>query len=1411
MIKKFNRSMALLLCLALVAGFIPGFPASTPPVSAATASYDDYNDVSFIYNLGDCPSMQGMAIHGNYIYCAKVNTETETSAIITRTNKNTGESTYMVDTGTGSNFFSYLAHANDLAAGSVGGVSTLFVAASEPGSYSLVRFAIDGNNLTKVGNYTAMYDGAEVSFAGVQIMHVDDDYVTLLIKRGRSFYTGKLGINQTSGTIELTYHFTTNISDVTINGTSHDLTDWLQQGFGYFDHRVYVPMAGGDLAMDTSCIIVYDIEGASGTIKNDPSVSIWIQSSTYAAFFEIESCGIDPQNGRLYFNTNRRLSSSDTNYDGVHYVAGFTYQPESRTTDVNDYRWEMTDDQLLSVTDGGATYNPLIMNEGSVANGTVTNGRWVTAKTVVLEHDNPWILEWKSTGKGGNTLLLSSKMLGNYAGNMYLYRRSGSGLLALGYHDGSQYNNYGLLLSDHGVDGSAAHVYRLTNKIASDGSNMVYLSVDGKELGAMNQYYVGATAQGTTSNWISGQDFKFSYIGSSAHRVNNVELEYIQVWGNGLKSMYDEPNTFRWETKNNTMTAISQPGYTANTATALWGSCTDGVYSDYQAELAQEVRLLHDQPWSIEWGCDSWSGSSLLLASHHRSMNLNTPYLYRSNSIISLGNYDGTEYANYGIKLSDHGISNATPHVYRMTNKPNVDGSNMVYLYVDGVELGPMNNLFYGSTAQGITSDWISGKDFTFTHMGTYQHKINTDLNYMQIWEAGNPAQDSPDNYRWESGTSVFTNITDGYTKNNATSISGSVSSGAMTSAYFNLDQNVVLRHDREWSVQWESEGTWKDKQNGAMIFCSTQNGSTNNALYLYRRSGSNIIALGYRGNGTHNNYGVNLSDHGIDGTAKHTYLLTNRINADGSNMVYLSVDGVELGAMNNYYAGATDQNTTDNWVSGKDFSFGYIGTENFVLGNCKLSYLQVSEGQLPTGTVEFRDWDGSLISSAVYTYGETVTAPAAPTRPSDATYNYFFAGWDKPVVACNGDAVYTATYTTEKIPYTIQFVDWDGTLLSSGTYCYGDTVTAPADPTRSADDTYTYAFAGWDSAVTTCDGSKVYTATYTATRILKPTLTLSSASLSFEAEVMYNIYFTGTDLNGISLEDIGLITWNNAIDGTIEDAHAIIPGAVYSAETGEYMVRSQGIAAKNLGDILYFKVYARLSDGSYIYSRMSGYSGKIYAENRLQNSTSTYTRALCVALLNYGAAAQEYFGYKSYNLMNSGLTEEQLALVQPYDQSMLAQLTAADSSKTGNFVSADGAFSNFSVSVSFDGSFAINYYFIPGNAVEGEMVLYWWDAATYATIGQFTTENATGSVVMTPGTEYWGAVSNIAAKEMDQAIYVAGVYTSGGVTYTTNIITYSLGRYFQNTAANNASAMQDLAMASAVYGYYAKEYFANV
>lgn len=61
--------------------------------------------------------------------------------------------------------------------------------------------------------------------------------------------------------------------------------------------------------------------------------------------------------------------------------------------------------------------------------------------------------------------------------------------------------------------------------------------------------------------------------------------------------------------------------------------------------------------------------------------------------------------------------------------------------------------------------------------------------------------------------------------------------------------------------------------------------------------------------------------------------------------------------------------------------------------------------------TVIFKNWDGEVLSTNIYHWGDEVIIPKNPIRESNNGYNYAFEGWDKEVVNCEGDAVYTAVY----------------------------------------------------------------------------------------------------------------------------------------------------------------------------------------------------------------------------------------------------------------------------------------------------------------------------------------------------------------------------------------------------------------
>ncbi|XMB73102.1 InlB B-repeat-containing protein [Mycoplasmatota bacterium WC30] len=128
--------------------------------------------------------------------------------------------------------------------------------------------------------------------------------------------------------------------------------------------------------------------------------------------------------------------------------------------------------------------------------------------------------------------------------------------------------------------------------------------------------------------------------------------------------------------------------------------------------------------------------------------------------------------------------------------------------------------------------------------------------------------------------------------------------------------------------------------------------------------------------------------------------------------------------------------------------------------------------------TLAYEDWDGTVLQTATYNFGADLSGVTAPTDPTRTGYT--FTGWDTlvPATMPASDVTITATYTINT--YTLEYVDWDGTVLQTADYNYGSDlsgVTAPTDPTRIG-----YTFSGWDSVVpaTMPANDVTITATYT-------------------------------------------------------------------------------------------------------------------------------------------------------------------------------------------------------------------------------------------------------------------------------------------------------------------------------------------
>ncbi len=131
--------------------------------------------------------------------------------------------------------------------------------------------------------------------------------------------------------------------------------------------------------------------------------------------------------------------------------------------------------------------------------------------------------------------------------------------------------------------------------------------------------------------------------------------------------------------------------------------------------------------------------------------------------------------------------------------------------------------------------------------------------------------------------------------------------------------------------------------------------------------------------------------------------------------------------------------------------------------------------------TIKFVNFDDTELQNSEVAFGETpVYTGATPEREKSAQYTYNFIGWTPEIVSVIGPATYMATYEPIVNKYTIEFVNYDGTVLQSSKVAYGDTPKyTGATPLRDPDNYNEYSFKGWDPEITSVTGKKTYTAAY--------------------------------------------------------------------------------------------------------------------------------------------------------------------------------------------------------------------------------------------------------------------------------------------------------------------------------------------
>jgi hypothetical protein len=310
------------------------------------------------------------------------------------------------------------------------------------------------------------------------------------------------------------------------------------------------------------------------------------------------------------------------------------------------------------------------------------------------------------------------------------------------------------------------------------------------------------------------------------------------------------------------------------------------------------------------------------------------------------------------------------------------------------------------------------------------------------------------------------------------------------------------------------------------------------------------------------------------------------------------------------------------------------------------------------------------------------------------------------------------------------------------------------------------------------------------------------------------------------------------AVLGTETSAGKLVNAGKYQG-IQEFYAESHGIAAKEYNDKIYYRTYI-VVDGKEYYGDIIEYSVVTYCEIQLAktNEAINKVKPVLAAMLNYGAAAQLNFKYKTDELANAclqkyvdqGLLDAKYLSMQ-WDASMLTDVVVPDAAMTVNFQQNEAARTDRALVL--DGAVEVKTVFaykIKDNKgtklpADGKITVYYWTRATYEALqasGQaLTKENATYSRTgeeithvayhSTYGYEYAVYSDGVAAKELGNTIYVAAVFTmADGTEYCSGVDVYSPEMYAKGRieSANATEILKNVVKWMVIYGEAAKTYF---
>ena len=274
-------------------------------------------------------------------------------------------------------------------------------------------------------------------------------------------------------------------------------------------------------------------------------------------------------------------------------------------------------------------------------------------------------------------------------------------------------------------------------------------------------------------------------------------------------------------------------------------------------------------------------------------------------------------------------------------------------------------------------------------------------------------------------------------------------------------------------------------------------------------------------------------------------------------------------------------------------------------------------------------------------------------------------------------------------------------------------------------------------------------------------------------------------------------------------------PQSSYVAETAERIVECSGkdkngyrfeyknIVSKDMSKQVYARLMATDANGAVRYGSIpkEPYSVMAYAKNMRKNSA---LKPLLVKMLNYGTAAQEYFGSDS-EPPNSILSEgERVTNNTKIYKSEASTITEKNGEKSSAVISGK--------TISLEGDISINYYTYFPKSVEESGVLFWDEYAFHKNSEHVLgTESRKVTDYETSGQYRIYSYENIVSKQMTSPVYARTYTKENGKYKYGDIEKYSVSDYVANQLQKTTDQkLIKLLRCLMLYGEEADKYFNN-